>query len=79
MGYSRTASSDITPLGQFKRSHDIFRDEDTITGMHICIFIKIPFTDMIQDSMTIDRYQVLLTGSRGIIKLETLLRILNSC
>ncbi|PNP42712.1 hypothetical protein TGAMA5MH_05453 [Trichoderma gamsii] len=79
MGYSRTASSDITPLGQFKRSHDIFRDEDTITGIHICIFIKIPFTDMIQDSMTIDRYQVLLTGSRGIINLETLLRILNSC
>ncbi|KAM0450292.1 hypothetical protein ACHAO4_006714 [Trichoderma viride] len=32
MGYSRTSSSDITPLGQFKRSHDIFRDEDTITG-----------------------------------------------
>ncbi|KAL6908500.1 hypothetical protein GGI43DRAFT_429482 [Trichoderma evansii] len=34
MGYSRTSSSEITPLGQFKRSHDIFRDEDTITGLY---------------------------------------------
>ncbi|KAH8128357.1 hypothetical protein FP744_10008750 [Trichoderma asperellum] len=34
LGYSRTSSSDITPLGQFKRSHDIFRDEDTITGLY---------------------------------------------
>ncbi|UKZ63039.1 uncharacterized protein TrAtP1_004267 [Trichoderma atroviride] len=33
-GYSRTSSSDITPLGQFKRSHDIFRDEDTVTGLY---------------------------------------------
>ncbi|RFU73773.1 hypothetical protein TARUN_8473 [Trichoderma arundinaceum] len=36
LGYSRTPSSDITPtLGQYKRSHDIFRDEDSITGMHV--------------------------------------------
>lgn len=41
MGYSRTSSSDITPLGQFKRSHDIFRDEDTITGMHACALSKL--------------------------------------
>ncbi|KAL7792897.1 hypothetical protein V8C37DRAFT_409815 [Trichoderma ceciliae] len=35
LGYSRTPSSDLTPtLGQFKRSHDIFRDEDTITGIY---------------------------------------------
>lgn len=37
LGYSRTPSSDITPtLGQFKRSHDIFRDDDKITGRHAC-------------------------------------------
>lgn len=78
MGYNRTSSSDITPIGQFKRSHDIFRDDDTITGMHACAY-RNSFTDMTQDSMTIGRCQVLLTGSRGIISLETLLRRLNSC
>ncbi|EHK15673.1 uncharacterized protein TRIVIDRAFT_115953, partial [Trichoderma virens Gv29-8] len=37
LGYSRTPSSDITPsLGQFKRSHDIFRDDDKISGKHSC-------------------------------------------
>ncbi|PKK43563.1 hypothetical protein CI102_13071 [Trichoderma harzianum] len=31
LAFSRTPSSDITPtLGQFKRSHDIFRDDDKI-------------------------------------------------
>ncbi|PTB65372.1 hypothetical protein BBK36DRAFT_1121568 [Trichoderma citrinoviride] len=33
LAYSRTPSSDITPtLGQYKRSHDIFRDDDELTG-----------------------------------------------
>ncbi|KAH6606557.1 hypothetical protein Trco_005710 [Trichoderma cornu-damae] len=33
LGFSRTPSSDVTPsLGQFNRSQDIFRDEDSITG-----------------------------------------------
>ncbi|KAL7936271.1 hypothetical protein V8C35DRAFT_278482 [Trichoderma chlorosporum] len=35
LGYSRTPSSDITPtLGQFKRSHDIFRDDDKIPSVY---------------------------------------------
>ncbi|KAL6868472.1 hypothetical protein J3F83DRAFT_696627 [Trichoderma novae-zelandiae] len=35
LGYSRTPSSDMTPtLGQFKRSHDIFRDDDELTGVY---------------------------------------------
>ncbi|EGR50479.1 uncharacterized protein TRIREDRAFT_58774 [Trichoderma reesei QM6a] len=35
LAYSRTPSSDITPtLGQYKRSHDIFRDDDELTGTH---------------------------------------------
>ncbi|KAM6479657.1 hypothetical protein HDV62DRAFT_367609 [Trichoderma sp. SZMC 28011] len=35
LAFSRTPSSDITPtLGQFKRSHDIFRDDDKIPSVY---------------------------------------------
>ncbi|KAL7950807.1 hypothetical protein V8C42DRAFT_131339 [Trichoderma barbatum] len=35
LGYSRTPSSDMTPtIGQFKHSHDIFRDDDKIPGAY---------------------------------------------
>lgn len=37
LAFSRTPSSDIMPtLGQFKRSHDIFRDDDKIPSRHSC-------------------------------------------
>ncbi|KAL6788322.1 hypothetical protein J3E68DRAFT_440142 [Trichoderma sp. SZMC 28012] len=35
LAFSRTPSSDITPtLGQFKRSHDIFRDDDKLPSVY---------------------------------------------
>ncbi|KAL6895607.1 hypothetical protein HDV57DRAFT_18579 [Trichoderma longibrachiatum] len=35
LAYSRTPSSELTPtLGQYKRSHDIFRDDDEYTGVY---------------------------------------------